>query len=117
MPSAEGEAVALNLDPGIKAYIELADQLYDDEAEHGSLEDQRQAYLDLCGAFARPHPEGVKAMGRTFRADRIDIPVRVYRPAGGGAPPPIPLFPRGGRGLGGVRNPPQPTSRHLRKDL
>src|SRR5262249_59203446 len=93
MPSAEGEAVALNLDPGIKAYIELADQPYDDEAEHGSLEDQRQAYLDLCGAFARPHPEGVRAMDRTIRADRIDIPLRVYPPAGSGAPPPHPFFP------------------------
>ncbi len=100
MPAAEGETVALNLDPGIKAYIELADQLYDDEAEHGSLEDQRQAYLDLCGAFARPYPEGVRAMDRTIRADGIDIPLRVYRPAGSGALPAILFFHGGGWVLG-----------------
>ena len=92
--------MALNLDPGIKAYIQLADQLYDDEAEHGSIDDQRQAYLDLCSAFARPHPEGVKAMDRTIKAEGIDIPVRVYRPAAGGALPAVLFFHGGGWVLG-----------------
>ena len=65
--------MGLNLDPGIKAYIDLANELYDDEADHGSIEDQRQAYLDLCGAFARPHPPGVKAMDRTIKANGVTI--------------------------------------------
>ena len=92
--------MALNLDPGIKAYIQLADQLYDDEAEHGSIDDQRQAYLDLCSAFARPHPEGVKAMDRTIKTEGVDIPVRVYRPAAGGALPAVLFFHGGGWVLG-----------------
>ena len=91
-----------NLDPGIKAYIDLANELYDDEADHGSIEDQRQAYLDLCGAFARPHPPGVKAMDRTIKANGIDIPMRVYRPAASGVLPAVAVLPR--RRLGARRS-------------
>jgi acetyl esterase len=89
-----------NLDPGIKAYIDLATELYDDEAAHGSIEDQRQAYLDLCGAFARPHPPGVKAIDRTIKANGIDIPLRVYRPAANGVLPAVMFFHGGGWVLG-----------------
>jgi acetyl esterase/lipase len=89
-----------NLDPGIKAYIDLANELYDDEADHGSIEDQRQAYLDLCGAFARPHPPGVKAMDRTIKANGVDIPLRIYRPAASGVLPAALFFHGGGWVLG-----------------
>jgi acetyl esterase len=92
--------MGLNLDPGIKAYIDLANELYDDEADHGSIEDQRQAYLDLCGAFARPHPPGVKAMDRTIKASGIDVPLRVYRPAASGDRPAAMFFHGGGWVLG-----------------
>ena len=56
-----------NLDPGIKAYIKLAAELYDDELDQDSIEDQRQAYLDLCEAFARPHPPVFRPAGRMTR--------------------------------------------------
>src|SRR5262249_51248978 len=92
--------MGINLDPGIKAYIDLATELYDDEADHGSIEDQRLAYLDLCSAFARPHPTGVKAMDRTIKAGGIDIPLRVYRPAASGVLPAVLFFHGGGWVLG-----------------
>ena len=105
MPADEhGGDMALNLDPGIRAYIDLATQLYDDEADHGSVEDQRQAYLDLCGAFARPHPPGVKALDRTIKASGVSIPLRVYRPAGGGILPAILFFHGGGWVLGDLES-------------
>jgi len=84
-----------NLDPGIQTYIKLADELFEDDAG-ASIEDQRQAYLELCNAFARPHPEGVKAMDRTIRAGGIEIGLRVYRPAAGGALPAVLFFHGGG---------------------
>ncbi len=89
-----------NLDPGIKAYIKLAAELYDDELDQDSIEDQRQAYLDLCEAFARPHPPGVKAMDRTVRAHGVDIPLRVYRPAASGVLPAVLFYHGGGWVLG-----------------
>ncbi len=84
-----------NLDPGIKAYIDLATELYGEETDHGSIEDQRQAYLELCNAFARPHPDGVKTMERSIKAAGVDIPLRVYRPTASGVLPAI-LFLHGG---------------------
>jgi acetyl esterase len=84
-----------NLDPGLRAYLDLAAQLFGEETDNGSIEDQRQAYLELCNAFARPHPEGVKALDRSIRAGGVDIPLRVYRPAASGVLPAI-LFLHGG---------------------
>ena len=89
-----------NLDPGIKAYIDLAAELYDDDTDHGSIEDRRQAYLELCEAFARPHPPGVKAVDRTIKADGVEIPLRVYRPAAAGALPAVLFYHGGGWMLG-----------------
>jgi acetyl esterase len=88
-----------NLDPGIQAYIKLANELFGDEA-NASIEDQRQAYLELCNAFARPHPEGVKALDRTIKAAGIEIPLRIYRPAASGALPAVLFFHGGGWVLG-----------------
>jgi acetyl esterase len=88
-----------NLDPGIQAYIKLADELFDDDTG-ASIEDQRQAYLELCNAFARPHPEGVKARDRTIRAGGVEIPLRVYRPPASGALPAVLFFHGGGWVLG-----------------
>lgn len=89
-----------NLDPGIKAFIDLTNELYGDEAEHAAVDDQRQAYLELCRAFARPHPTGVSAVDRTLRNEGIDIPVRVYRPDISGALPAVLYFHGGGWVLG-----------------
>jgi acetyl esterase len=89
-----------NLDPGIKAYIKLAAELYDDELDQDTIEDQRQAYLDLCEAFARPHPPDVKAMDRTVRSHGVDIPLRVYRPAASGVLPAVLFYHGGGWVLG-----------------
>lgn len=88
-----------NLDPGIQAYLKLANELFDDD-DGASIEDQRQAYLELCNAFARPHPEGVKALDRTIKAGGIEIPLRVYRPAASGALPAVLFFHGGGWVLG-----------------
>ena len=94
--------MGLNLDPGIKAYIDQATALYDDEAAHGSLAAQRQAYLDLCRAFAKPHPTGVSASDRLIDADGRDIPVRVYRPASNTVLPCVLFFHRGGWVVGNL---------------
>lgn len=85
----------MNLCPGIKAYIAKADELYDDEAEHADVATQRRAYTDLCRAFARPYPAGVTASERSFSADGVTVPLRLYRPAGQGRRPAI-LFLHGG---------------------
>jgi acetyl esterase len=92
----------LDLDPGIEAYIEQANALYDDEAEHGSVEQQRKAYLDLCRAFATPHPPNVSTTDRVVRAGDLSIPVRVYRPAADGPLPCVVFFHGGGWVLGNL---------------
>src|ERR1700752_2946568 len=89
---ATGGPMGPNLDPGIKAYIDLAAELYDDDTDQGSIEDRRQAYLELCEPFARPHPPGVKAVDRTIKAAGVEIPLRVYRPAAAGALPAVLFF-------------------------
>ena len=89
-----------NLDPGIQAYINLANELFDDADAAASIEDQRQAYLELCNAFARPHPDGVKARDRTIKAGGVEIPLRVYRPPASGALPAMLFFHGGGWVLG-----------------
>ncbi|MGH6932042.1 MAG: hypothetical protein ACREEE_06355 [Dongiaceae bacterium] len=95
--------MTLNLDPGIKAYIERAIELYDDEAEHGSIADQRKAYLDLCRAFVAPYPTGVRASDQVIDADGRRIPVRIYRPSVDAALPCV-LFFHGGGCIGGARS-------------
>ncbi|MGH6916962.1 MAG: alpha/beta hydrolase, partial [Geminicoccaceae bacterium] len=83
----------------IQAYIKLANELFEDDAD-ASIDEQRQAYLELCNAFARPHPEGVKALDRTMKASGIEIPLRIYRPAASGALPAVLFFHGGGWVLG-----------------
>src|SRR5262245_58445222 len=90
----------MNLCPGIKAYIAKADELYDDEAEHADVATQRRAYTDLCRAFARPYPAGVAADDRSFGANDVTIPLRVYRPPSQSRPPAILFFHGGGFVLG-----------------
>jgi acetyl esterase len=94
-----GDAWDPNLDPASRP-ISIWRTNSSDEADHGSIEDQRQAYLDLCGAFARPHPAGVKALDRTIKANGIDIPLRIYRPAASGVLPAVLFFHGGGWVLG-----------------
>jgi len=90
----------MNLCPGIKAYIDKANELYDDEADHAGVDVQRRAYNDLCRAFAHPYPPGVTTREVSFSANGVAIPLRVYRPAAQGRPPAILFFHGGGFVLG-----------------
>lgn len=92
--------MGLNLDPGIKAYIDQATALYDDAAAHDSIAAQRQAYLALSRAFATPHPTGVGADDQVIDADGRHVPIRVYRPATKAALPCVLFFHGGGRVVG-----------------
>jgi acetyl esterase len=90
----------MNLCPGIKAYIDKANEIYDDEADHAGVEAQRRAYNDLCRAFARPYPSGVTAEDSGIAAGGVTIPLRIYRPGSRGPAPGIVYFHGGGWVLG-----------------
>ncbi|MGH6962254.1 MAG: alpha/beta hydrolase, partial [Dongiaceae bacterium] len=92
----------MDLDPGIRTYIDEANAVYGDDGEHAPVEAQRAAYTALCRHFARPYPASVSASDRLLEIRQQKIPVRIYRPAGDLPLPGVVFFHGGGWVLGGL---------------
>jgi len=96
-----GDAWTQSRSRGIRPTSIWADEPVRRRGDHGSIEDQRQAYLDLCGAFAAaPIRRGVKAIERTSRPKASTCRCAFYRPAASGVLPAVMFFHGGGWVLG-----------------
>src|SRR2546429_4584013 len=110
MSSREGER-AMALDPQAQEVINLVIKSGRPAYHTLSPKDARQLFRETRPA-STPTPPEIGAV-RNLMADGPGgpIPLRVYRPTGVAAAPPLPApvsFHRGGRGVGGPRTPGRP---------
>jgi acetyl esterase len=78
----------MDLDPGLRAFVERATLLMGEDVRALSLARLRRAYLELCRAYDGPRPEGLQVSDRALVEGGREIGLRIYRPG-----PTAPLAP------------------------
>jgi acetyl esterase len=79
-PAKRGKYAAL-LDPELWDYIDKVNSWYPPEIVAAPIAEQRSLYNQMCAAFHRGHPEGVRSSDGLVAAATHAIPVRRYRMA------------------------------------
>lgn len=91
------------IDPGMLAFYDKLHDASPAEAVTWPLPRQREAWNDVCRAFAAPTPPGLVIEDLTApRIDGGDVPFRLYRPEGKRDVPITLYFHGGGWVLGGI---------------
>jgi acetyl esterase len=68
-----------NLDPEIKAFIDISLRVSSNLSTDSSIEQQRQSYDESCRYFFHGYPDGVEAVDETVSGRHGDINIRRYR--------------------------------------
>ena len=90
----------MDIDPEIKAFADRAAALFDAEHETKPLAEQRRIYAEFCRSFSAPRPAGLEVHDLMVAGHAAPVPVRLYRPMGGGRLPAIIYLHGGGWVLG-----------------
>jgi acetyl esterase len=72
------------LEPEMMRFIERSIALYPEDAAQMPADEQRRVYDRYCAEFARPRPAGVTTEDAVLETADGPVPLRLYRPAGGG---------------------------------
>lgn len=92
----------MDLDPGIRAFIEEAEAAYEDAPGYATTAQQRASYDAFSRNYLRPYPPGLSVEDRTVATGDVSIPIRIYRPRPGSPLPAVLYFHGGGFVLGSI---------------
>ena len=91
-------------DPGICQFMIESDACYPPNAVDLSIAQQRQAYIDLCKHFKKPHPADIKSADLVVSGNNAAIPIRIYAPISESNLPAMLYLHGGGFVVGGLES-------------